>query len=482
MALETIQDRSNRSAEAEVFYPENEADLVALLKRFNTSKTPVTIAASKTTLTGSCVPESGVVISVMQLDPLPEKKSLKSNQKLFQPAITIDALDILLGKDNKVYLPTPGYKKCSLGGNVATNASGPRTFSFGSTRDHVWFLRVVLMDGEILEINRGDIISEGEDFMVHSLGGKTYEIPYPNYLWAPIKNATGLYATKSLDLIDLFIGSEGILGVITQVGINTHKFMQSVKTEAYFFESENEALACAAAAREYGFDSKTNTGFIAIEFMDAGALQLTKNKHYENYKAALEIEYFVDDEALILFWQSLQTKYTMPEKLVGPAVAEFRYSIPLNLSNLLRKYNTVKVASDFSVPSQNFAAMWDTYKVARQKFETLSQDENITTAIWGHIGDCHVHCNFIPQSTEQQALAKALYLGLAQACVQLGGVVSAEHGVGKKKFVNGQTLLELQNPDMIPVIQKIKAALDPLFLLNVGNMVSRPSGKGRKEV
>jgi D-lactate dehydrogenase (cytochrome) len=482
MALETIRDRSNRTAQAEVYRPATEADLIKLLQDFNRSQTSVTIAASRTALTGSCVPEIGVVIDIMSLAPVPVSLDLPLGKKLLSPNLIIEDLDVALDQEQRVYLPTPGYKKCSLGGNVATNASGPRTFSFGPTRDHVWFLRVVLMDGAVLEITRGERISEGDDFKITSLEGKIYTIPCPNYEWTPIKNATGLYAAKPLDLIDLFIGSEGLLGVITQIGINTHTFEPKIRTEAYFFERETDALKVVEAAREYGFDKAQKKGFISIEFMDQGALKLVGDKNYENYEAAVEIEYFASDQALIDFWQSLTTQFLMPARLVGAAVAEFRYSIPLNLSNLLREYKTVKIASDFAVPVAQFPKMWQAYKQAMERFETLSVPGTVSTAIWGHIGDCHLHCNFIPQSKAQEALGQQLYLSLAKQCVALGGVLSAEHGVGKKRFVDGCSLLELQNKAMIAEIAKVKTSLDPLFLLNAGNLISKPSGKGRKEV
>lgn len=477
MTLEIIRDRSNRSAEAEVFKPNTEADLINLLKQFNQAQTPVTIAAGRTALTGSCVPASGVVIDVMGLP-----SEINSALARFGPALEIEALDALLAEEGKVYLPTPGYKKCSLGGTVATNASGPRTFSFGSTRDHVLFLRVVLMDGEVLEINRGEHVSAGENFVVSSLEGISYTIPCPKYDWPEIKNATGLYAKKPLDLIDLFIGSEGLLGVITQIGIKTYAFKQTIKTEAYFFEDESQALECVSKMQKYGFDRDKMSGFISIEFMDQGALKLSDFTEYQHYAGAIELEYFAEDEATIKFWNDLVSLYNIGAVLEGENVPRFRYSIPLNLSERLREYQTVKVASDFSVPVKNFPAMYAAYKKAMTEFDKAKVTEDVTTAIWGHIGDCHLHLNFIPQSTDQEVLAQKLYLELAQKCVELGGVLSAEHGLGKKRFIDERPLLEVQNPAMIAEIQQVKLALDPHFLLNGGNMVPKPSGKGRKEI
>lgn len=473
MNTETVRDRSNRSAEAEVYRPQSETELVELLKQFSADKIPVTIAAARTALTGSCVPSEGVVVDVMNLAPVESEPSANDlNQKVFPPTILIKDLDEVLAQEGLVYLPTPGYKQCSLGGTVATNASGPRTFSFGATRDHVWFIRVVLMDGEILELHRGEHLSEGEDFEIQSFSGKIYTIPCPNYVWSNVKNATGLYAAKPLDLIDLFIGSEGLLGVITQVGVLTHKFSSNITTEAYFFTSQAAASQCVEALREYGFDREKMTGFISLEFMDQGALQLSDFTDFGQYEAAIEIEYFSGDQVTQAWWQAEQAKYDIPATLMGEDVPRFRYSIPLNLSEKLREYGTIKVASDFAVPVKNFPAMWQAYSQAMQEFEAAKATDDVTTAIWGHIGDCHLHLNFIPQSAEQEQLAQQLYLRLAETCVELGGVLSAEHGTGKKQFVDGRSLLDVQNSNMREDIQQIKKSLDPLNLLNRGNMIS----------
>lgn len=472
--MELIQDRSNRQYTGEVFYANSEKDLVSWLKKFNKQKTPVTILGGRTALTGSCVPKSGIAIDVSKLKTESLDRPQSQNQKIYPASISIEDLDNDLTKKQLVYLPTPGYKKCTLGGNVATNASGPRTFSFGPTRKHVWFLRVVLMNGDILEIQRGMYISSGHDFKVKSLSGTTYTIPKPSYDWVNIKNATGLYNQDDLDLIDLFVGSEGILGVITQVGIKVQSFLHSIKTEAYFFTSEAEALKCAQKFQQYGFDAQTKQGFISVEFMDQGALRLCNSEAYYQYEAAIEIEYFEGDSKTQAFIETELRSFSVEAQLSGSEVAKFRYSIPFNLSELLRKYQTIKIASDFAVPSDQFPKIWQAYKDAMKRFDALTESNDITTAIWGHIGNSHLHLNFIPQSKAQESLGQELYLELAEKCVALGGVLSAEHGVGKKKFNDGRSILEVQNPAMIPEVQKIKKSLDPDLLLNRGNMVTVP--------
>ncbi|MGH9675027.1 MAG: FAD-binding oxidoreductase, partial [Bryobacteraceae bacterium] len=180
--------------------PSSEEEIAAVLREAAASHTPVTVAGAGTGVAGGRVPQGGWVLSTENLRAL----EVHPGCAVAGAGVSLRDLHDAAAASGQLYGPDPTETTASIGGNIATNASGARSFRYGDTRRNVLRLRVVLMDGAILDLRRGQII----DFDVTS-------IPAPN----TTKHAAGFPLAPGMDWIDLFIGSEGTLGVVTEIEV-----------------------------------------------------------------------------------------------------------------------------------------------------------------------------------------------------------------------------------------------------------------------
>ena len=231
-----------------LFFPMDESELGAILKQMSAQRIKVTIAGARTGLVGGCVPRKGALVSLENFDRV---KSVNWDPKALewriqcQSALNLRTLseqlatkklpDIANCGDRQAldalkrfkedparyfYPPDPTEMSASIGGTVATNASGARTYRYGPTRDWVRAIRVMLSNGEILSIPRGKYFaSPAGEFTVFDSKGNQLSVKLPTYRMPHTKNTAGFFAAPRMDLIDLFIGSEGCFGVITEVTV-----------------------------------------------------------------------------------------------------------------------------------------------------------------------------------------------------------------------------------------------------------------------
>ncbi len=152
---------------------------------------------ARTGLTGGCVPQGGWAVSLEKFRRL----EICPGRAIAGAGVSLDALQAAAARTGQFYAPDPTERTASIGGTIATNASGSRSFRYGSTRRHILGLRVALMDGRVLDIRRGDQV----DFEVPAL-------PLPD----TTKNTAGYPLAPGMDWIDLFTGSEGTLGIVIE--------------------------------------------------------------------------------------------------------------------------------------------------------------------------------------------------------------------------------------------------------------------------
>jgi D-lactate dehydrogenase (cytochrome) len=154
--------------------------------------------------------------------------------------------------EDLIYHPDPTERGCFLGGNVATNASGARTFKYGPTRNYVLRLKIALATGELLDLRRGELHADaGGKITVPLPTGRVIEAQLPSYRMPQVrKHASGYYVSRGMDVLDLFIGSEGTLGVVVEVEVKLLPKPEGILSGVVFFAAAEHLLGFARCAGE----------------------------------------------------------------------------------------------------------------------------------------------------------------------------------------------------------------------------------------
>ncbi len=485
------------SAVEAVCFPQSEQEVSELLAEANETGTLVTTSGAGTGLCGGRVAVHGGIVIATQDLCTPQRRELpvfqaerfgrqysiyvdEDCQEAYVPAgVSTELLDQML-PGGLVYPPDPTEKSSFIGANIACNASGARTFHYGASRAWVLGLQVVLPTGDILDVSRGDCSANGE-LRFASQSGAEYVVPLPSYQMPATKNAAGLYAHAGMDLVDLFIGSEGILGVITMARLKLSTRPDNIIGEVAFFASEADALNFVNDLRAAAAGAMT---VLSIEYFDSNSLDFMEHEVLagKDYVAAVYTEVVGTLDELDPLIAALEANnYAADWFAEGPEQAleqkEFRHSLPDEVHSYLRRHNSQAWVTDFAVPPEKFPDMLAAYHAAGAALREKFPREGKHYLVFGHIGDYHLHVEFITHSEEELRFAKQLYADLAKQAIAWGGTISGEHGVGKKMItVDGRTIpyLELMyGKQGVMEIARTKQALDPNLVLNVGNMVPR---------
>ncbi|MHA1934075.1 MAG: FAD-binding oxidoreductase [Candidatus Thorarchaeota archaeon] len=500
-----------------IVFPVTEEQVAAVLKNAYEQGEPVTIQGGRTGLTGAAVPLGGIALNLEKMTDFlymdfSEKDELYSIcaqagvllEDLVK-AVTTKSLDVLSGKgtseqqkalekflgesENFTFPVDPTEMSAWLGGIVACNASGARTFKYGATRDWVCRIRVVLANGDILDIERGQVFAENGKFEIIMSDESKIEITVPTYKMPDTKNAAGLFAKPDMDLIDLFIGSEGILGVITEVELGLIKMPENIMTAMSFFLTEDDAVGFVNDVRAP--DTAVEMNF--LEYFGPNALQMIRERAST---AGIKVPSLTDETKAIVFFEFSYTDENMEDRVMGLEMAlnahntsseaswaglerselakmkTVRHFVPETVNGLIAQrkaeYHEVhKIGTDMAVPDDAFPGYLKFYR-------ELLEEQGMEYVIFGHIGDNHLHVNMIPRNNEEVHQGMDNYMTFAKRAVELGGTVAAEHGIGKLKR---DFLVAMYGEKGIAEMQAVKKALDPQWLLNRGNMFSVPADK-----
>jgi len=358
----------------------------------------------------------------------------------------------------------------SLGGTVATDASGARTYHYGSTRDFVNALTVVLADGKVLQVSRGETFSENGEFVLSHTDGETV-IPVVGVRMPPVKNTAGYYLKEGMDLVDLFVGNEGTLGIITEVVIGTARLPEGRLFLIVYPGTENQALELAESVK-----SDSRIICLAMEYLGPHAVDLVRDNGGfpgvpGDAACAVYLEVLIEnddvEEAIDEVLASCGLDAGRTWAGFGSSdlneMKRFRHLVPETVNRVIgRRKEDIpglhKIGTDTAVPQGKLMEFVSNARSAIEK-------EGIQYVVFGHIGDNHLHFNMMPGSTGELDKAKVLYAGIARESVRLGGTVSAEHGIGRLK----KELLKIQfSEDEIKAMRAVKGALDPQLVLNPG--------------
>ena len=435
-----------------VVLPETIAEVSEILSAANRDRTPVTVSGAGTGTVGGRVPFGGIVLATDRLNHI---KSVENNRAVAEAGVILADFQRMVDSKGLLYPPDPTERGCFLGGTVATNASGARTFKYGPTRNYIERLKVVLASGEVLEVRRGE-----KNF---------FNFPIPNYRRpATRKNATGYFFAPDMDAIDLFIGSEGTLAVICEIEARLVPKPEALLSGVVFFANQPDVPAFVAAARAT-LDAR------ALEFFDNESLNFLREK-YPNIPAAAVGAIFFEqettdetEESILNSWLALLDQHhAFPDSWFATneqdqaRLREFRHQLPVLMNEWFARYRQRKVSTDMSVPDDAFAGLFHLYQ------DTL-RASGLRYTIFGHIGDNHVHVNILPRDEDEGARARELYVQFLKYAASVGGTLSAEHGVGKLKR---DYLRLFYTDDQLREMAAIKKTFDPNGILGRGNIFS----------
>jgi FAD/FMN-containing dehydrogenase len=350
-------------------------------------------------------------------------------------------------KTGQFYAPDPTEWSSSIGGNIATNASGSRSFRYGSTRRHLRALTVALMDGTVRTYRRGELV----DFPYTPL-------PAPR----TTKNTAGYFLPPDAEWVDLFCGSDGTLGVVMEAELALLPQPRSILSGVVFFASDDATLAAVEAWRPI-------PQLRMLEYLDAPSLEFLRARYNDiprNAQAALLVEQELDGlagEPVDEWLERLEAAGSLGEaSWFGETAADrerfrvFRHTLPELVNDHVRRNGRQKLSSDFAVPLERNGEMLAFYR------ESLRRAFPGKHTIFGHIGDAHVHVNILSESIQDFEAGKEWMLLAARQSVALGGTVSAEHGLGKRKV---QFLPLMFSAEQIDAMKDVKRRLDPHWLL-----------------
>ncbi|MEI9812349.1 MAG: FAD-binding oxidoreductase [Acidobacteriota bacterium] len=428
-----ISDASGYAGHADqVFAPRNEEEIAEILTRANREGIPVTIMGALTGLAGGAVPKGGWAISMVNFKRL----DISDGAARVGAGTLLRDVQSAASAAGQFYPPDPTETTSSIGGNIGANASGSRSFKFGSTRRYVRALRVVHTDGRIVEYKRGTPV----DFEVP-------QIPLPNVR----KFSCGYQLKPGMDFCDLFIGSEGTLGVVTEAELALLPAPGEITGGIVFFPDEASALDAVDRWRP------TPT-LRMLEFLDSRSMKLMD----QPFGAAVIVEWEGDTELDM-------TGALENESWFGSSARDreqfrlFRHRLPEKIHEHLRRLGLVVIATDYSVPVDRCRDVLSLYR------SVLSENFGDRFVMFGHIGDAHVHTELLPRDQAEWERSPEVIAALAREVVRMGGAVGAEHGLGKRKA----HLLEFQySPDHIAAMRDVKRRFDPQGLLGRGTLFS----------
>jgi D-lactate dehydrogenase (cytochrome) len=434
-----------------VVLPESVEEVSETLAAANKDYTPVTVSGAGTGTVGGRVPFGGIVLATDRLNRI---KSIEDSRAVAEAGVILADFQRAVDQKGLLYPPDPTERGCFLGGTVATNASGARTFKYGPTRNYIERLKVVLASGAILDLRRGE--------------GNSLKIPLPTYRPPTTrKNASGYFVAPNMDAMDLFIGSEGTLGVICEIEARLVPKPQGLLSGVVFFAKEADVLAFVADAKRGAVDAR------ALEFFDVESLNFLRQKYPEIPAEAAGAIFFeqettdLTEESILNKWLALLEKHNAfadswfaTGEQDWAKLREFRHQLPVLMNEWFARYRQRKVSTDMAVPDEAFPGLFDLYK------RTLRRS-GLRYTIFGHIGDNHVHVNILPRDDDDAARARDLYVQFLKYAASVGGTLSAEHGIGKLK----RDYLRLFYSDaQLREMAALKRHFDPHGILGRGNI------------
>jgi glycolate oxidase len=413
--------------------PRNSAEVAVVMKVASEYRLPVTTRGAGYGYVGGSVPITGGIVLAMKAMNCIKQIDGADFVAVVEPGVVTGDLQSAARKKGLYYPPDPAsLKNCSIGGNIATNAGGPRCLKYGVTRHYVLGLEVVLANGDIVRC-----------------GGRTH------------KNKTGF------DLVGLFVGSEGLLGVVTEA---TLRLLPAPPARAVL-SAGFRTMRAAARAIQAVFAA----GFLpaAVEVADRFTLEAAREfkpgASFPPGKAHLLLEVdgqpgSVRSEVRALANLLREQRATAVETAATDAACERLWDLRRAFSESLKATGLKKLNEDVVVPRGKLV---DLIEFA----QSLQTRSGFPVACFGHAGDGNIHVNIMVgeyQDPQIHARADAALDELFSQIIAWGGAITGEHGIGLAKKPWWNLALSEENRALHRVL---KRALDPKSLLNPGKFI-----------
>jgi glycolate oxidase subunit GlcD len=414
-------------------FPKTTEEISKILHFANSRKIPVTTRGAGTSVVGGVLPRrGGIVLDMTKMDKI-KKIAVEDLYVVVEPGVVLDKLNKVLLPHGLFFPPDTGSSStCTIGGMAAANASGVHAVKYGTTKDWILGLEVVLADGRVIKT-----------------GG-------------PVSKTSSGY-----NLTHLFVGSEGTLGVITELTLKLNPIPPYKATVSVFFDDLEKATKASteimlAGVRPAAMEltDKTcigvinevfNLGLPKAEGLLFVELDGYKKHVKEGTKEVIEICRKMGGKNIE--WTDDLQKY---EK-----IWEARKALVASLARLKEGYVLVHFAEDPVFPLSEV-------KNAIKEFQKISKKYGITVATFGHTGDGNLHPVMIinPEDPEEWRKVKLVEKEFMDVLFKKGGTISAEHGIGMSKIPFVRTSLGTS----LDVMKKVKEALDPNNILNPGKL------------
>ncbi|MGC9367408.1 MAG: FAD-binding oxidoreductase [bacterium] len=469
-----LRDESNISGgfADKIYIPADQLEMQQAITESYRNKIPITVSGGRTGIVGGAIPFGGNVISLAELKKCSEIYTKGGKHYIrVQSGVILDDLQKLADQHKLFFPPNPTETTASMGGITATDASGSRSYKYGSVRNFVKKISGYLINGDYFEL-------QPNQYRLYDLDLKTWfnqTVKLSGNIPVKLnKNVAGYHLWKDIDLLDILVGSEGTLVIITQAEFELLSKPEIVFSGMFYFQHLQQILDFIELCEQ-----RIPRMMRSLEYFDINSIAFMKRFYagqpeinsYLKEKRLLfaefeieDIDNFYDQIEIVLnkCGSSMDDAYGGEQEKEAELIKNIRHALPEAVNQTISNYKQTdlslrKVGTDMAVP---FEKVGDFINL----FEQLLP-ENLEYVVFGHIGEGHPHINILPRNKNELELAEQIYHQLAKQVVEWGGTVTAEHGLGKLKK---DYLKIMYCPEIIKNMMKIKTAFDPDNLLGPG--------------
>lgn len=460
---EYLSDESKMVGKAcSISFPENEEEILEILFRLNESNTEITVQGGKTGIAGCAVPSRGHILNLSQMNRVREFIKTDDGDFLLivEPGITLlelkKAIKKLKNKEELFWPPDPTESSATVGGIASCNAKGICFYLYGDSGKYIQAVRVIQSDGSIKEIERGQS-------SISFLG-------------------------EEKDLLDLYLGGEGMFGIITEITLKLQPKPTEVWGISFFFENKEDLFDFAGSLIKEDIKAQ-GASIAAIEYIDRITIDLIESRKEiitklrelpdvnPEFSAMIYIEIHgteeeaVEEIAEVLMEMAINYN-SDPEKAWAVSgdneiekMRAFRHAAAESVNLLIERIRQkepriTKLGTDMSLEED--------LKFAITRYETDIKKEGLKACIFGHIGGNHLHVNILPENYDEYKKGCKLFEKWSKEIAEKKGKIITEHGVGKLKKI---LFLNTTDKDYIEEIKRLKNTYDPITIWNPDNMI-----------